>query len=176
MKKLLLMAAMGVVFVPTVSVFAQETSQTVSFDPVARCEAMVERSQERYDANETRHADNSARLNGSIDKLEEFIEKADSFGVDTSALENDIQALKGYQDEINVDHQAVQDDLMSMAQADCETMTAEDYQNQIAQVKSLFKAFKEDVESIRELRTTIKTHVDEMLSEIKSIVDSGSAS
>ena len=93
MKKFLLLAVLGVVFVPTVSVFAQEKAPTDSFDPVARCEAMVERSQERYSANETRQADNTARLDGSIEKLEEFVTKAAKLGADTSILSSDIQTF-----------------------------------------------------------------------------------
>ncbi|MCR4313906.1 MAG: hypothetical protein NUV84_01515 [Candidatus Uhrbacteria bacterium] len=174
MKKLLLMAALGVVFVPTVSVFAQENSPTDSFDPVARCEALIERSQVRYDANEIRHADNLERLNGSIAKLEEFIEKASELGIITSALATDIETLKGYSSELDVDQQVVQDNLVSMIQSNCQDVTAEQYQENIAYANSLFETLRGDVGSIHELRLIVKTHVDEIVSEVKSTPSSES--
>lgn len=158
---------MALLLVPTVSVFAQETESTGDLDPVARCEAFVERSQERYDANETRHADHSERMTTSIEKLNEFVDKATELGIDTSSLESDISTLESYQSELNTDHEAVQAHLTEMTQLDCETTTNEDIQNEMAEARSLFDAVKEDVTSIRELRESIKTHVDEILEQIE---------
>ncbi|TAL50941.1 hypothetical protein EPN81_01355 [Patescibacteria group bacterium] len=167
MKKFLLLAVLGVVFVPSASVFAQEQAPSGSVDPVARCEAMVETSKERYDANQTRNADNASRISATIEKLEAFITKANELGADTSVLSSDMQTLSTYMNELEADYQAVQDNLSVMMQSDCETMTAEEYRSQVTNAKSLFEALRANVTAIRDLRTTIKTHIDEILSTIK---------
>ena len=165
---------MALLLIPTTSVFAQEADSTNTLDPVARCEAFAERSQERYDANETRHAEHAQRMSTSIEKLKEFVEKASSLGADTSSLESDIASLESYQSELNADHEAVQAHLTEMTQLDCETKTHEEIKNEMAEARSLFDAIKSDVEDIRELRKTIKTHVSEIIAQILPSGDSQS--
>lgn len=168
MKKFIALAAMGTLLLPTAAVFAQEPSpDTSNIAPL--CGGMVNIAENRLASNETRHADNVTRMEGSIAKLEEFMASAAESGADTSGLATDIANLEAVLVELEADHQAVQDNLTAMTQLDCSSMTQEEHDAYITEAKALFEELKSNIETIKEIRFSIKTHIEEILAELLSL-------
>lgn len=170
MKKFIALAALGTLFLPTAAVFAQQIERdTTIVTPL--CEGMKAIAESRLTSNETRHADNVARMEGSIAKLEELVASAAELGVDTSGLETDIANLEAVLVELEADFQAVQDNLTAMTQLDCSSMTKEDHEAYITEAKAVFEELKSNIETIKEIRSSIKTHVEEILAELASLTE-----
>lgn len=178
MKKLIALAALGTLLLPTAAVFAQEPSpDTSNITPL--CEGMINIAESRLTSNETRYADNVIRMEESIAKLEEFMASVAERGADTSGLATDTANLEAALVELEADHQAVHDNLTAMTQLDCSSMTKEEHDAYIAEARALFEELKSNIEIIREIRFSIKTHVEEILAELRSLngfIDSGTSS